>query len=228
MEIAPNVHWLDGGSSNFYLCEDADGLTLIDTGMPKRQGQVFEAIEKLGRQPSDLVRILITHADIDHAGSAAVIQTQTKATIYAGPETAALLITGKSPRHMPWLVQFIIDVFMKYKAVEKSVIQIFQDGDELPILGGLQVLATPGHTLDHHSFFSPTTGLLFAGDALNTRGDRLQSTEKSITADVDAARQSAIRLLQLTPAIIACGHGKPMSDHDVDDLMILFNELRSY
>lgn len=226
MEILPNVHWLDGGASNLYLCVDEDRLTLVDTGMPKRQELVFDAIREIGRQPSDLARILITHADIDHAGSAAAIREQTGAGVYAGPETAELLAKGKSPQHMPWLIQFFIDRFVSYRATPANAIETFQNGEELPVLGGLQVLATPGHTLDHYSFYSPSAGILFAGDALNTRDDRLQSTPRRITADEEAATHSAIRLIELSPAIIACGHGTPMSHHSSDDLMNLFNELR--
>lgn len=226
MEIAPSIHWLDGGSSNLYLCEDEDGLTLIDTGMPRREGLVFDAIEELGGRPSDLVRILITHADIDHAGSAAAIQAKSGATIYAGPETAGLIRRGKSPKHLPRPIYFLMDRLLSYKPLPPSAIEIYHDGDVLPALGGLQVLATPGHTPDHHSFYYPAGGVLFAGDALQTRGDRLQSSPKMITADVEAARRSAIRLLELSPAVFACGHGTPMSRHSSDDLMALFNELR--
>ncbi len=227
MEIAPNVYWFDGRSSNLFLCVDEDGLTLVDTGMPRKQNLVFDAIRQIGYQPSDLARILITHADIDHAGSAAIIQKQTGAIVYTGRETAELMYAGKSPKHMPWYVQILLDRVFTYPPIPRPCTKIFQDGDILPILNGLKVLATPGHTNDHHSFYSPTTGVLFAGDALNTRKDRLQCTPSRITANDDAARRSAIRLLELAPAVIACGHGAPMSHHSSDQLMELFNELRS-
>jgi glyoxylase-like metal-dependent hydrolase (beta-lactamase superfamily II) len=145
--------------------------------------------------------------------------------VYTGATTAELLSIGKSPQHMPRLIQFVLDRFMGYPLVPMAAIQVVRDGDILPVLGGLHVLATPGHTLDHHSFFSPTTGVLFAGDALNTRDDRLQSTPKRITADETAARQSALRLLELTPSVIACGHGAPMSNPSSSDLMALTNAL---
>jgi glyoxylase-like metal-dependent hydrolase (beta-lactamase superfamily II) len=219
------VYWLRDRASNFYLCQDEDGLTLVDTGLPKRQEVVWAALRHLSRQQADLVRILITHADIDHAGSAAVIQAESGAMVYTGATTAELLSIGKSPQHMPRLIQFVLDRFMGYPLVPMAAIQVVRDGDILPVLGGLHVLATPGHTLDHHSFFSPTTGVLFAGDALNTRDDRLQSTPKRITADETAARQSALRLLELTPSVIACGHGAPMSNPSSSDLMALTNAL---
>lgn len=226
MQIAPSVYWLSGRSVNVFLCQDEDGLTLIDTGMPGRQAQILEAIAKLGFRSSEVVRIIITHADIDHAGGAAAIQAETGATVYAGAETSALLCRCRSPKHMPWLAQFLMERFMSYSPCPEAAIETCQEGDVLPVLGELQVLATPGHTLGHHSFYSPTAGVLFAGDALQTRGGRLQVSPKFVTADRDAARRSAIRLLNLAPAHFACGHGPPMSDHSSDDLMILLNELR--
>jgi hypothetical protein len=68
--------------------------------------------------------------------------------------------------------------------------------------------------------------LLFAGDALRVENGRLQRSPKRISANQEQADQSAIKLLELTPAIFACGHGEPMQNHSSDDIMILFNELR--
>ncbi len=224
-EIQADVFWLDGKSVNLYLCVDANGLTLIDAGMPKSEGIVLTAVAQLGRQPADLTRILITHADLDHAGSAAAIQAATGATVYASPDTAVLLQDGRSPKHLPGLIQLITDTFFKYKPVPAAALQRFQAGDVLPVMGGLAVLATPGHTLDHHSLYHPSTGLLFAGDALNTRDDRLQSSPKRITADKEAARQSALRLLEKSPSLIACGHGAPLADGGGKNRMQLIKEL---
>lgn len=225
-EIAAGVYCIDGGGGNFYLCVEDEGLTLIDTGMPGRVELVWDLIAQIGRQRTDLTRILVTHADMDHAGSLAVVQAATGAAVFAGAATASLLRQGRSPSHMPFPVQWVIDRFIRYGAVSAATITQFADGDVLPILGGLQVLATPGHTLDHFSFYSVAYGVLFAGDALNTRNGRLQSTPPRITADPDAARHSAIRLLELAPAVIACGHGTPFTHHSADDITTLFNELR--
>lgn len=225
-EIAAGVYWINGGSSNFYLCVEADGLTLIDAGMPRREKLVWALLDELGYRPADLTRILVTHADMDHAGSAAALQAASGARVFASGAAAALLADGRSPKHMPALVQFILG-FIKYRPVPAGVIETVRPGEELPVLGGLTVLATPGHTLDHLSFYSAATGVLFAGDALNTRADRLQPTPPAITADQAAARQSAMALLELAPAVFACGHGTPMATHSSDDVMQLFNQLRT-
>ncbi len=94
------------------------------------------------------------------------------------------------------------------------------------MLGGLEVLATPGHTLDHFSFYSPSTGVLFAGDVIDTRNGRLNRSRKFLTADEEEANRSAIRVIELAPATFACGHGVPLSGHEAGDIMKFFNELR--
>ena len=227
MEKRPEVHRLEGRISNFYLCVDEEALLLIDAGMPKEEGLVFEKIAQLGYEPADLSRILITHADIDHVGSLAAIQAKSGATVFAGEQTAEFLVQAKSPKHLPWLLQRLSDAFFKYQPVPGDCLQVIRDGEKLPVWAGMQALATPGHTPDHFAFYSPGTGYLFAGDALNTRNGRLQRSPKFLTADEEAANCSAIRLLELAPATIACGHGLPLKDHEVDDLMNLFDELRS-
>lgn len=226
-QIGPGVYWIDGGASNLYLCEDGEaGMALVDTGMPRRQNRVWEALAELGKRPSDLDQILITHADIDHAGAAAAIQAESGATVYAGRETADFLRRGKSPQHMPRLIQFFIDHFVSYQNVPDGAIETVEAGQTLPLLGGVQVLATPGHTMDHLAFYSPARGVLFAGDALNTRNDELQRTPSRITADEAAATRSAVKLLELTPAVFACGHGRPFTEHTNKDVMQLFDQLR--
>ena len=96
-EILPDLHWIEGRASNIYLWVGETGLVLIDTGMPGDVDRIFNYIEKIGRHTTDLQAILITHADIDHAGGAAAIQARSGAPIFAAKETAEHLITGRSP-----------------------------------------------------------------------------------------------------------------------------------
>jgi glyoxylase-like metal-dependent hydrolase (beta-lactamase superfamily II) len=224
-EVAPGIYWIETSAVNVYLGRDSDGLVLFDTGLPNNHLHFLRAIEESGYKPTDLKRIVLTHADIDHAGSLAAVQAATGATIYTGAATADLIIRGKSPKHMPLVIQFVIDRFLSYKPISQEMIQIVADGEMLPLMGGLEALATPGHTPDHFSFYHPATGVLFAGDALNTRDGRLQRTPKRITADETAADRSALRLLELAPAVFACGHGAPLAGSD-ENIMALLKELR--
>lgn len=226
MRIRPKVYLIKGRASNLYLCLDEVGLALIDAGSPGDQGRVLAEIERLGFRPEQLNHIFVTHADIDHAGGLAALQELSGATIYAGPQTAELLLRGRSADHLPPPLQGIINRLFIYRPPRQESLQLITDGAYFPLLAGLLALATPGHTTDHFSFYCPAEGILFAGDALNTRGKRLQRTPKFITADEPAADASAIRLLTLAPAVFACGHGPPLQDHKSDDLMEIFNQLR--
>ncbi len=46
--------------------------------------------------------------------------------------------------------------------------EILKDGQTLPVLGGLRVVETPGHTPGHISLFAPAVGMLFCGDSMVT------------------------------------------------------------
>ena len=54
------------GLVNAYLVEEDDGLTLIDTTLPRSEKAILAAAERLGRP---IVRIALTHAHQDHIGS---------------------------------------------------------------------------------------------------------------------------------------------------------------
>ncbi|MEZ4519176.1 MAG: MBL fold metallo-hydrolase [Chloroflexota bacterium] len=226
-KIANDVFWVDSGMANCYLCRDADGLCLIDTGMPRDTDAIFDAIEEIGRAPEDVTRILITHADIDHAGGLSKCLDRTGATAYAGAETASLIAKGRSPRHLPQMVQIIGDIFFRYPSVSADAITRINPGDTLPIMGGLEVIATPGHTLDHLSFFSRSTGVLFAGDILSTRDDILSLTPPRITASQEAADLSVLALSNLTPTVIACGHGAPITEDAGGELTSLAQKIQT-
>lgn len=223
MEIFPGVHWLDLKYVNVFLVEGESGLGLIDSGPPGQANKILDYVHGLGRASGDITHLFITHADWDHAGSAAELLTATGATALAGAGTAALLQAGRSPKHLPRLLQWLADRLARYQAL--PAVQTISEGEELPFLQGLEMVAAPGHTADHHALYSRATGVLFAGDALNTRKGKLNVSPPRITADQEAARRSARRLLALAPVLIACGHGQPLQGHDKGDVLASLQKL---
>jgi len=227
MQIRPDIHCYTTRRVNLYICvDDESGLTLIDASFPNQSEHILNYLEKIGYRPQDVQQILVTHADYDHVGSLADLQEATRARVYAGEETARLIAAGRSPQHLPRLVQAFMDRFARYRPVPEAVIHVLEPGDSLPILGGLTAIPSPGHTPDHFAFHSAHTGVLFAGDALKTSGGKLGISPPLITADVDAARQSARTLLKLAPALLACGHGPPTETHTLGDLMGFLQSLK--
>lgn len=223
MEIFPGLYWLNG-MGNAYLAQDDDGFILVDTGMPGRI-DIAGYLAQLGYPPTAITHILITHADIDHVGNLADIQRQSGATVYASPASAELLARGESPSHNNRLMKWVVDHFMRFEPVAPEHIHVIGDGERLPILDGVQVIAAPGHTADQIVFFCQARGILFAGDALFTRKG-LASSGKLLSADYEAGRRTALKLLPLSPAIYACGHGEPLQTHSEEDIMAFFNTLR--
>lgn len=227
MEIAPHIHWIEGVRANVYACLDGAKVSLIDTGWPSIDwvDKIANYLERLGLTLGHITRILLTHADVDHAGNTAALLAQTDAIVYAGEETKVWLTRGESPPHLPRLAQWYVNHFRRYTAVPAAKILTVKDGDTVPVLGGLKVLATPGHTADHIAYYHPPTGVLFAGDALDTRRERLQCSPSMITISISQAQQSARRLLALSATVIACGHGRPMLDHTVEDIISFQSQL---
>jgi glyoxylase-like metal-dependent hydrolase (beta-lactamase superfamily II) len=210
MQIAPRIHQITDTFVNLYLIAEDDGLTLIDAGFSKDGRKVMNQIAELKRTPQSLKRILITHCDGDHVGGVASLKVLTGAHIYANPAEAQAMAAGHSSREMrrdtlTGRLFGVVSTFMKFPP--STADQMLSDGMTLPILGGLCVIATPGHTPGHTSFFSPSTGVLFSGDSIVSRNGVLQLSDRANTWDDAQARESARTQALLGATLVCTGHG---------------------
>ncbi len=174
---------------NMVLIEDPDGLTLIDTSLKLGARQVLAVLKRLGRQPADLRRILITHAHLDHIGGLPLLKAATGAVVIASaPERADIEQRQRVP-------------------VDRTL----TDDETLPeVLGGLQAVLAPGHTRGHLAFWQPERRLLVCGDVImNLAGLTLPFA--FVTVDMAENRRSAARLAALEPAIVLFGHGPALT-----------------
>lgn len=215
-EIAPGIYAIGMGYVNAFLIDAGDGLTLVDSGLPKRKDKLLGAIAKLGRTPADLKHILITHHHIDHAGSLADLKAATGAESYVhaadspivrgdqpqpGPNPASLLGRVAGP-----LLSRVSPDFTP-AAVDHEV----ADGDELAVAGGVTAIHTPGHTPGHLAFLLPGHGgVLFAGDAAGNvlRLGLPTGMFGMFTADYARARESFAKIAALEFDIACFGHGR--------------------
>lgn len=152
---------------NAYVVK-ADVLTLVDTGTPGGATAILSAIRALGRQPSDVGRILLTHSHADHAGNAAELARATGAPVHVAPLEAPFVRDGtEQPRPLPAtpigrvLVPYV-KVALPWALPPTPVEESLGDGEAV---GPFRVIATPGHTAGHVSLLWEERGLLFAGDA---------------------------------------------------------------
>jgi glyoxylase-like metal-dependent hydrolase (beta-lactamase superfamily II) len=210
MEIIPNVHVIPGAIVNTFLIIDTDGLTLIDTGTAGSEKRILKYIADLGRTPGDVRRIVITHSDGDHVGALAALKAVTGARVYASPIESEAVAAGRASRPLKGgAVQRALFALMSpmFRAKPASVDDRLSDGQMLPVLGGLRVVETPGHTPGHISLFAPAAGVLFAGDSMVSTGGRLRESRGGNTWDPAKANQSVRRQAALGARIVCVGHG---------------------
>jgi glyoxylase-like metal-dependent hydrolase (beta-lactamase superfamily II) len=81
------------------------------------------------------------------------------------------------------------------------------------LLDDFQVVATPGHTPGHVSYFYRPERTLFAGDALAVIDGRIRFMARPVTLDVQAAHRSLETCLALQPQIVCPGHREPLASN---------------
>jgi glyoxylase-like metal-dependent hydrolase (beta-lactamase superfamily II) len=216
MEILPNVHLIPGIIANPYLIIEPEGLTLIDTGIPGSENKILQYIKDLGRAPRDLKRILLTHSDLDHVGSLPALKLATGAQSYASDIEARAIALGKPSRPIkpanPLRKMLFLLLRFRFKAIPFRVDELLKDGQILPVLGGLRVVDTAGHTPGHISLYAPALNLLFVGDSMVSDQNGLYVSRPANTWDEEKAKESVVKQAALGASTVCPGHGPVVTE----------------
>ena len=217
MKIIDNVFIVPGVVANPYILVDADGLTVIDTGLPRSEKKILAYVAGLGKSASDVKRIILTHSDFDHVGGLAALQKATGARTYAGKIEADAIAAGKPSREINpsgFSLRRILFALMRpfFKATPFQVDEILSDGQTLPVLGGLRVLDTAGHTPGHISLFASEVGVLFCGDSMVSDEQGLHGSRSGVTWDEAKAKEAVKKQSALGARIVCSGHGPVVMD----------------
>jgi glyoxylase-like metal-dependent hydrolase (beta-lactamase superfamily II) len=198
-------------SVNAYLIPEDDGLTLVDTMVPRSARAVLEAARGLG---APIVRIVLTHAHGDHVGSldalaaelpdAEVSLSAREARILAGDRT---LDPGEPQTKLRG----------GFPKVRTRAGRELHAGDRV---GSLEVVPAPGHTPGQIALVDTRDRTLIAADAYSTLGGVATTSRVNprfplpafATWDRATAQRSAEALRALEPARLAVGHGRVVVD----------------
>jgi glyoxylase-like metal-dependent hydrolase (beta-lactamase superfamily II) len=95
---------LVGDYVNEFILRDGDGqVTLVDMGIKASGPKVLAAVAAVGSGPSDVTRLLLTHAHPDHAGGAAHVAEATGRDFGVHEDDAAYAEAGHTAqRRTAW------------------------------------------------------------------------------------------------------------------------------
>ncbi len=224
MAIPPELHHVQGfGVDTFIIAEPGRSLTLIDAGMPWSPWPIRRRIRSIGRHPEEIERIICTHGHPDHIGGIPrLLRGQTDTSVLMHPTDIAGLAVGL--RHALRRTDDgvarrsrLLDYFTRTPVNLKPI----HDGDVIPVLDGLRVIHTPGHTPGSVCLYAERHRLLFTGDVLQVIRGRLTYANAFFSHDIGQARATLSRLAELDVEAIALAHYPPWRDNANDALRAL-------
>jgi glyoxylase-like metal-dependent hydrolase (beta-lactamase superfamily II) len=198
---------------NAFLAEDDDGYTLVDVGWGQAPDRIAAAMTELGRKPTDIRRIVITHAHPDHVKGAAGMRERSGAPVFIHAADAGWLRAGRVPgTGRQGRLGRLVDKLplLHWTPVEPDA--VLTDGETVP--GGLRVIHTPGHTAGHIVLVHEPTQTLLAGDAVVNRSGRPRMGPAALAADT-AARAESLHRLPADVAAVGFAHGAALTGDGV-------------
>ncbi len=215
--LRENFYALPLNGVNAFLWTGPGGPTLIDTGYPWTADKLLAQIQEAGVQASELQRIIITHADLDHAGGLDAVRAHTQAQVCCHTAEADYVLGRRHKGRKGLAGVLSTPIFLllnrKYKPHLQRIDQLLLDGETLP--DGFTVLHTPGHSPGHICLHHKEAGIMIFGDALANRDGELTLPPKIFTPNMPQANESLQAVLRKHYDLACFGHGpalQPQAD----------------
>ncbi len=211
MEIADGVHLILNPHRDYFVstCLIVDeGLTIIDAGRPESpEASIYPYIRRLGRDPSEISLVVLTHAHWDHCGGVARLKEDSDCMV-------AVHENGRAYLEEPGFIKTeLAERFpeipaddMGFDAVKADL--VFRDGDKLDLDSkSLNVVSTPGHSACSSCIVDGEQGVFETGDSVQGRGEN----RPLLFHDAGAYLESMNRLLETPIQTLVNGHPFPPS-----------------
>ncbi|MDR3664821.1 MAG: MBL fold metallo-hydrolase [Mycobacterium sp.] len=220
--ITDNIHFAHTDLVNWTLVSDDDGVMLIDAGFPGQRDDVLGSLRELGYGPGDVGAILLTHAHVDHLGTAIwFAKTHGTPVFCHGTEVghakreyleqvspADLLAHAWQPRYLTWSMTILGKGALVREGIPTA--QPLTEDVAAALPGSPRLIPSPGHTGGHCSYVFDD--VLVAGDAVITghpvstrRGPQL--LPQMFNHDQGATERSVAALALLDTQVLLPGHG---------------------
>jgi glyoxylase-like metal-dependent hydrolase (beta-lactamase superfamily II) len=188
------------------------GDVMMDTAQSHMQKETLQIASE-----HNIKRIYLTHYHEDHSGNANAIKQTLKTDIFGHKITVEKMTTP-----------FIILPYQKYMWGKAKPVNIKQAPEKIKtIFGEMIPVYTPGHSIDHTSYFIESAGILFSGDLY--LGDKIKyfRSDENMGTQIESLK----KILLLDFQILLCSHspkrkdGKKFIQRKLDFLQNLYGDI---
>ncbi len=236
--IAPGVYLLGPWGRTqtcAYLVRGESGWALVDAGWAGDGPRIRAAVSSLLGPGVHPAAILLTHAHPDHAGAARELAAAWGCPVYLH-EAELPLATGDfeaMARYAGPLDRWVILPIMRAigrrrreaivaRSSLAGLARPLEPDGVTPGLDEWRWIHTPGHTPGHVAYMRAADRVVIGGDAILTlrvntlsrivrQEPGLSGPPSYTTWDREAATASIVAIADLEPAVLACGHGLPLT-----------------
>ncbi|BBZ26446.1 MBL fold metallo-hydrolase [Mycolicibacterium madagascariense] len=220
--VTDSVHVAQTELVNWTLVTDGRGVVLIDAGYPRQRDEVLDSVRQLGFGIDDVRAILLTHAHVDHFGSAIWFAKTHGTQVFCHSaevghahreyleqvSVSALAAKAWLPRYLRWTYHIVRAGALTRAGIPTA--QAFSEQVAATLPGTPTAIPTPGHTGGHCSYL--VDGVLVSGDALVTGHPTSKLTGPQLLPglfnhDPAGCARSLSALGMLDTDVVVPGHG---------------------
>jgi glyoxylase-like metal-dependent hydrolase (beta-lactamase superfamily II) len=220
--ITDSVHFAQTELVNWTLVTDDTGVLVIDAGFPGQRNEVIDSVRQLGYGIDDIHAFLLTHAHVDHFGSAIWFAKTHGTPVFCHADEVGhahreyleqvsigdLMTQLWRPRYLKWSATIGFKGALRRAGIPTAHALTEEVAAALP--GTPMAIPTPGHTGGHCSYV--VDGVLVSGDALVTghpvsKVQGPQLLPGLFNHDQDSCVRSLGALGMLDTDVVLPGHG---------------------
>jgi glyoxylase-like metal-dependent hydrolase (beta-lactamase superfamily II) len=211
------------GALTLYVI-DAPQPTIVDTGSANSPERIYDALDSIGIDRTEVEHVLVTHVHLDHAGGAGHLAEELPNAEFHVHERGLPYITDADQlARLKRSVDRAMGVENAYgepKLLDADRCHTVADGERVDIGDReLELIDAPGHAPHHFAAYDPQTEAMFSIDAAGMHlAGAMRPTTPPPGFDLEANLETVDRLRAYEPEKNLYGHVGPGGDDAVAEL----------